>query len=91
LKIDQRFERICHIHLHGRRIHQARNYDEAGGEYSLNGLLFRSEDGGDMFLQNVDWFFSGLYGVISPRKHRCGDRRPYRCKYVENRKFCFLS
>jgi hypothetical protein len=34
------------------------------------GLAFSPEDGGDMFLRNVDLTFSGIYGIKS-KKSSC--------------------
>jgi hypothetical protein len=33
-------------------------------------FLSGPEDGGDMFLPNVGWYFNGLYGIISQNTER---------------------
>jgi hypothetical protein len=50
LKVNRRFGGICH-HLQGWRVNQERKQHEAGIK---SGLLLYPEDGGDMFLQNVE-------------------------------------
>jgi hypothetical protein len=67
LKVSRRFGRTYGFHLQNWRVSQARNRHEADSKQMLInsccllyavfllGLLFNTEDGGDMFLRNVGW------------------------------------
>jgi hypothetical protein len=68
LKDNRHFGGTCHLPLQGRRISQARNKRDALHATCfhtgfLRGLFY-PEDGGDMFLRNVGWFFNGLHGIV---------------------------
>jgi hypothetical protein len=60
--------RICHLHLQGQKISQARNQRKTGSNlcWFLLGLSFDPEDG-DMFFPKRRLTFNGLHGVISQK------------------------
>jgi hypothetical protein len=72
LKVNRLFGGKYWLHLQDRRISKGRNRTKQTGcacymlHYGfLPGLLFEPEDGGDMFVRNVTWLYSGLRGVKS--------------------------
>jgi hypothetical protein len=70
LKVNRRFVGTCRLHLHDRRISQARNQHEAVSKLAgfLLVLLFYPGDRSDMFLRNVALTFSGLHGIIFQKR-----------------------
>jgi hypothetical protein len=71
LIVNRRFRGTCLLHLHGRRISQAKNQHEVCSKQLhagfLLGLFFDPENGGDVFLRNVGWLSKG-YTAFYPRR-----------------------
>jgi hypothetical protein len=72
LKVNRRVGGTCRLHLHGRRISQARNRHEAGSKQSSAlvycfALIFDLVDGGDVFLRNFSRL-STEYTALYPRR-----------------------
>jgi hypothetical protein len=68
LKVNRCFGGICHLHLQGRRIRQARTlFATCLHAGFLLGLFFDPEDGGSIFIPKRPLTFNGLHGVISQK------------------------
>jgi hypothetical protein len=66
VEVNRLFGGTVRFHLQGRRVSQARKQYEAVSacclsRANLSGLLFNTEDGGDIFFGNIGWFLIILY------------------------------
>jgi hypothetical protein len=78
LQANRYFGEARCLHLQDRKISQARNQHEAVGKqsrashllhvYILLRLFFDPEDGGDLFLRNVNWLSEDLRSLFSGRQ-----------------------
>jgi hypothetical protein len=64
LKAKRRFGGTRRLHFQGRRICQARNQRVSGSKESK---FFGPEDGGDVFIRNVDWLSTDCMWFISQK------------------------
>jgi hypothetical protein len=81
MRVDRCFCRTCRLHLHSRRVSQARNQREVG---LFLGLFFDPEKWGDFFLRN-NCCLSTDYAALCPRRwnsrnHRCENLRSYKVR-----------
>jgi hypothetical protein len=53
LKVNRRFGGTCHLHLQGLRVSRMKQAARKAARFLVR-LPFNPEDGGDMFLRNVD-------------------------------------
>jgi hypothetical protein len=67
LKVIRRFGGTCSLHIHGRRISQAKNQKLLKAGFFL-GLLFNPHDESDMFLWNIGWFPPDYTTALSRRR-----------------------
>jgi hypothetical protein len=81
VKVSWHFRGTYRLHCQGWRVNQARNWHETGSSntaYSLldSGflldLLLSSEDGADMFVQNIGWLSPG-YIMLYPRRYNSSE------------------
>jgi hypothetical protein len=73
MKLNCRFAGTCRLHLQDRKTSQSRKQHEPGWHWFLQSLLFYLEDGGDMFLWNVGWFwvyYTALYTRIQKLSYK---------------------